>query len=658
MRNPARRAPALAAPFVVVALLLGLVVARNGGPSSSTVSVQNAGASVPSQAGPADLLPPLPQPLLPGADATPPDVGFNQSWPDRLPFNMELSSADVAKLKAMGATQVRLSFRCYIVLACSFERRYDDTIDYRYVTTWNFTFLDQAISELISAGITPVIAPIPGDRQYTPGVIVDDQQYASTTAFIDKVVTHIGQTFGPLPYSLFETDLGTAIVTDSSGVKRYRYLTAQGFPATFAAQLQTEYGNNIANLNAAYGAKYTSFSQVPVPDLGSNTGVPASVYDNPATTDLRRIIGWVSASRYSAIGQLIHQRSPGSEFWGPEVQLQSFDTTREVHTAGALTTVGPTLSDLASQPGIDVLSVDGYRNNDPKTAAAEWRIAAKMAADAGKKVAIVEIGAQNLSDLQMTISSVQRGGSNLRSVLLWQGKDTPYDASLWGALDRSGNVKPGYGPVITQFFTDMRTQSGRGAYVAGKEGVFYPEWGIQVVQNGKLTITKTLALMGDLMAAGYTVEPLNDADVAKANWTGRLSTYSLYMSEPARQALANDLFTIYAYQYASERTGFANGQPVDKPLFTTRDNFTVSAPETTTRPPETVKLLGQSFMVTTDYRTLGFPFVHINGSGLLNTLIGTHSNGAPMAIRTVTGSEWTDEYVGPQSLPTVYGTPS
>src|SRR5436305_5593242 len=272
------------------------------------------------------------------ATATPPAplVGFNENWNTQAGLTQILTDADIAALKKTGATSVRFPVRCNTVGACAFTSRNNDSIDFSKVTTWNWTQLDAAVAKLLAAGITPIVGPHPGDRMYRPGWIVDDAMFASTKAYVTNIASHLAAKFGPLPYSMFETDLTTSLTTGLDGVQRYRYLTAQGFPASFAAGLAQLYPN-VAALNAAYGTAYPSFAMVPVPDLGSSLGVPSTVFDSPATTDLRKIIGTLSAGRYSTIGQAIHAASPGSEFWGPTVQLQSFDDSRQVHTNTLLT---------------------------------------------------------------------------------------------------------------------------------------------------------------------------------------------------------------------------------------------------------------------------------------------------------------------------------
>lgn len=588
------------------------------------------------------------------ASSTAPLVGFDEQWDTQGGFDLMLSDADIANLKALGATSVRFPVKCSSVGACAFNARFDDTVDFSTVTTWDFTKLDAAVSRLRAAGITPVIGPHPGDRMFRPGYIVDDNAFASTKAFVQKVVAHLNSKFGPLPYSFFESEMDTSLITDAAGVSHYRYLTASGFPASFASGLATLYGNNIASLNQAYGTSYASFTAVPVPDLGTSLGVPSTVFDSPATYDLRRVIGSLSASRYSQIGDLIHKASPGSEWWGPTVQLQSFDDRRQVHTPSLLTPVGPTLSDLAAQPGIDVVSVDGYRDDDSGYAAAEWRVAAKLTARRGKRLAITEIGGPSLDDLQRAMTGVLSGASNLRAVLVWQGKDSS-STDRFGVIGRDGVVKAGYGAPVQQFLSQLATAAGYRTYATGTEAVYFPEWSLQVVQSGKLTTTKTLHLMADLMHAGYTVEPLVDDDVATAPWT-RLSVYSLYLGERARAALVATSRPVVAYQYASHRTGFSGGKPVDVSVWPARNGFTASPPEATPRVADVVTLLGSQYPVAVDYRLNGWPFVHEVSLGT-NTVIATHSAPIvdyPLALRSPSGSLWFDSYVGPDAVPATY----
>jgi hypothetical protein len=621
--------------------LIGLTVsqpATAAAKHTAAVATTTSTATAPAPA-------PAPKPLL---------VGFNEQWDTSGGFDTILSDGDLATAKGLGATALRLPVKCSSVGACTFNGRFDDTTDFSKVTTWDFTKLDSAVSRLLAAGITPIVGPHPGDRMFRPGYIVDDKEFASTQAFVRQIVTHLAAKFGPLPYSFFESELNTSMITDATGVTRYRYMTAAGFPTSFANSLSSLYGGNIASLNSTYGTTYTSFSQVPVPDLGTNLSVPASVYDNPATYDLRRIVGSLSASRYSAIGDLIHQLSPGAEWWGPTIQLQSFDDDREVHTITQLTPVGPTPSDLASQPGIDVLSVDGYRDNDPGLAAAEWRVASKLAARAGKKLAITEIGGQNLSDVGNALDGVVKGASNLRAVLIWEAKDSSL-TDQFGTMARDGSIKSGYQARVSTFFTSVASNPAMGTYKSGTEAVYYPEWAMQVVQNGKLTSSKTLRLMADLMANGYSVEPLVDKDVIAGGWT-RLSVYSMYMGSDTRAALAASTKPVIAYQYAAHRVGFAAGKAVDVSLWPSRNGFTASGPEATPRSPESIVLLGQSYPLVAGIELNGWPFVHIQSAGN-NTVIAMHTVIAnfPLAVRNAAGSVWLDTYVGAGPLHSLYG---
>lgn len=579
-----------------------------------------------------------------------PLVGVNEQWDTQGDLDEVIAPGDLSKIAATGAEAVRIPVRCTVVHACRFDRRNDDSIDYRSVTTWDFTRLDHAVSYLRARGYTPVIGLHPGSRMFRPGWIVDDPMWASTRAYVDTIVRHLDARFGPLPYSMYETELDTSLDRHDSV---YHYVVATGF-TQFAAQLSRLYGGDLAAYNRVHATAWPSFDAVPIPTIGSAAGVPPDAIDNPATYDLRRVIGSLSAERYSVLGRDVHALSPGSEYWGPTVQLQSLDDHREVHTPTALTPVGPTLSDLAAQPGIDVLSVDGYRNDDRAMAAAEWQIAAKIAALAGKKVAITEIGGTSLADLTAAASSVTAGASNLRAVFVWEGRDRPGVVGGYGLIDGAGNPKPARLQRVKSLFDAVTADVRFRTYRAGSEAVYYPEWAVQVVQNGKLTFTKPLTVMADLFATGRRPEPVVDREiVAGATWP-RLTLDSLYLSHDAMVSLRGHDQRLVAFQYAAYRTGFDHGRAIDEPLEPARLGFTVSRAESAARPSETVVIDGTTIPVTGQPSLAGYPFVHLVSAGTA-VAYGRHGDGAPLGVRAADGSVWLDEYPGAGSIPVLYG---
>src|SRR3954447_20729427 len=170
---------------IVTAVVLAALVAV-GGPAVLGLSTAWARAShATATVAPATTIAAAPAPL----------VGFNEQWLSQAPLTQVLTDADIAKIKATGATAIRFPVRCFIVGACSYDQRYNDALDFTKVTTWDFTQVDAAITKLKSAGITPVVGPHPGDRMYRPGYIVDDQEYASTVAFVRAVVGHLNSQF-------------------------------------------------------------------------------------------------------------------------------------------------------------------------------------------------------------------------------------------------------------------------------------------------------------------------------------------------------------------------------------------------------------------------------------------------------------------------------
>jgi hypothetical protein len=584
-----------------------------------------------------------------------PLVGVNEQWDTQADLDQFLTSADLATLATTGARAVRVPVKCFVVKACTYTQRFDDTIDYRTTTTWDFTQLDRAVAHLLASGYTPVIGLHPGDRMWRPGWIIDDPMWESTRAYVQQVSGHLFNRFGPLAYSMFETELNTSMDTVGTQVDGvYHYTVATGF-SQWAPQLSALYGGNVASLNAAYGSAYTAFDQVPVPSLGSTAGIPAGTTDSARTTDLRRVIGRLSAARYSALGDVVHAASAANEFWGPTVQLPSFHDRRQVHTTTVLTPVGPTLSDLASQPGIDVLSVDGYRNDDRSLAAAEWQVASKLAVAAHKLLAITEIGATSASELTTATAAVRAGASNLRAVFVWEGKDRTTSTSF-GLLDPTGTPKPGRLDPVTSLFSAVTTDPAYRTYRTGTEAVYYPEWAGQVVQHGKLTFTKPLTLMADLLAAGIRPEPVVDNEILSGKTWPRLTTFSLYVGDAAARKLHANGQRLVGLQFASVRSDLAsNNVAPDLPLYTSRFGFTVTKPETVARVAELVTLDSLSVDVTGSVSLAGWPFVRVATTGTAATPWGTHALGGPLGVRATDGSVWLDEYPGPGAIPALYG---
>ena len=557
-------------------------------------------------------------------------VGVNQQWNTQAGFDAVLADADLARLRDAGARAVRIVVRCHAVRACAYDRRYDDGIDYAGVRTWDLAALDAAVRRVRDAGMEPIIGLHPGDRMWRPGWIVDDGHHRSTRAFVETVARHLHRRFGPLAYSFYETELDTSMHDG-----RYRYTTAEGFPRAWRLWLAGRY-RTVAALNAEWDSRHPSFADVPVPDLGD---VGRSV-ESPAAAALRRAIAETTASRYSGIGALLHRVSPGSEWWGPTVQVQSLHTARDTHTAASPTPVGPTLEDLAAQPAIDVLSVDGYRG-DPWLAAADWRVASKVAARAGKRLAITEIGAADDAGFAAAVAGVRAGASNLRAVLVWQGRDVA-DGTTFGLLDRSGRPRTARLHAVRRL---AGVVADRAAYRFGGEPVLYPGWSLDVVQHGKAPMAKTIRLMADLLAAGVGVEPVSEADLAAGRLAGRIVVHSLYVRADAAAELGRRRAPVVAVQYASFRTGFAAGRPVDSAEVARRLGIAVSSPEAAGRQPGTLRLLGETVPVGADLRLGGWPFVRLGSAGA-TTVVATW-DGRPAGVRAADGSAWLEVHPGP-----------
>ncbi|MCO8126386.1 hypothetical protein NHL50_04115 [Acidimicrobiia bacterium EGI L10123] len=454
-------------------------------------------------------------PLAPAAGSEPIALGFNQDWGTQAPLDLLLDDVALRQLAELGAGTIRLPVGCWHVGACAYGDRYDDDRDFGAVGSWDFTALDAAIDHLHDNGFEVIVAPHPGDRMFRPGWIVVDRHYRSTAAYLEAIVSHLDVRYGPMAYSFFETELDTSERTEADGTVSYRY-AADGdeIRSRWQGWLRDRYAT-LPALRAAHAAKYRGWADVPLPVLGSSAGVPQGIYGTAAAADLRAFLGDDAAARYNALGALVHERSPGSEWWGPTVNLQSLHTERGTHLASDLTAVGPTLSDLASQPEIDVLSVDGYRSwsiSEAWRAAADWKVAAKVAAEHGKQVAIVELGAPTSARLVNAFLGADAGAENLRAVLLWQARDRPNAAEAgFGYFDVHGIARAERAGFVRWVF-DRLGAPGRAVYTPGTTPMAYREHLLQPVLAQDLRIVQDIEAIATAMASGMDVEPIVGPD--------------------------------------------------------------------------------------------------------------------------------------------------
>lgn len=442
-------------------------------------------------------------------------LGFNQDWGTQASLDLLLDEAALGKLAALGARTIRLPVGCWHVGACDYASRYDDRRDFSAVRTWDFAALDAAIDHLRVNGFDVVVAPHPGNRMFRPGWIVVDRHFRSTAAYLDRIVSHLDERYGPMAYSLFETELNTSEQVGLDGTVGYRYVTDNdGLVQRWQAWLRARYPT-LSALRAAHGRNLRSWSDAPLPDLGSSAGIPERVYGATATADLRAFLGDEAAARYDALGEIVHERSPGSEWWGPTVNLQSLHTERGTHVESNLTAVGPTLSDLASQPHIDVLSVDGYRSWDISEAwraAADWKIAAKVAAQHGKQVAITELGAPTTNRLVNAALGANAGAENLRAVFLWQARDRPNaPEGGFGYLDVHGLPRTDRDAAIRYVFEKLGTPE-RATYTPGTTAVDFREYLLHPVFAADRRVADDVEDIARAMASGHDVEPAVIAD--------------------------------------------------------------------------------------------------------------------------------------------------
>ncbi len=528
---------------------------------------------------------------------------------------------------------------------------------------FDFSQLDRRLELFLEYEVMPVICPHKGDS-WCAGHIIDDLMYEDTRRYVEALVEHIHKRFGPVIYGFFETELAGVYLHRIHKLASYYYQHSQSFRDSYIKHLKDMY-SDIGELNQAYGTNYTSFEQCPVPQLGK---VPLEVHprvargslsvtesrepefsedstENIIYYDLKRIFSALSAERYNQIGEMIKEISPGSEYWGPCVQLEFMFDTRQIHSDTYLSAVGPTLCDLAKQPYIDCLHVDTYRET-PFLAAAEWRIAAKAAQKYNKRLIISEVGGENGDKFIRALDGLLYGADNLRGAMIWDAKSNECNEEGFGILNMKGEPRPLWYEQAGKFFSILQ----KGAkfyqeYHKGDVEVYFPHYSLNVIQQGNASLKKTIQLMADFLEVGYKPEPIFDDEVARGEFS-QLWIYSYYMTSEAIKFISRKTKDkkYVVWQYAAHSPGVARGKDAQQ-IWPQIFGFKVlpAGP----RPMERCEALG-SFFSPPELALCYPPFWDIDDPGE-NEAVARHSSlygNKILGIKTREGSYWFDEYIG------------
>ena len=573
-------------------------------------------------------------------------------------FDSSLTSEDMKMLTGIGLNAMKLPvYGAHVGLD---ETPFFLKKDIQEV--FDFSQLDRRLELFFEYEVMPVICPHKGDW-WRPGFIIDDPVYEDVIRYVEMLVEHIHRKFGPIIYGFFETEVG-GYMYQIQKVASYYYQQSQSFRDSYVERLRDKY-SDIAALNRAYGTGYTDFEQCPVPQLGT---VPLEVHPRYAEKvlsvteapepefpedsvesmvyyDLKRILAELSADRYNHIGERIKEISPGSEYWGPCVQLEFMFDTRQIHSDTYLSAVGPTLCDLARQPQIDCLHVDTYRET-AFLSAAEWRIAAKAAQKYNKRLIISEVGGENGDKFIRSMDGLLYGADNLRGAMIWDAKSNERKEEGFGILNMKGEPRPLWYDQAGQFFSTL--QKGApfyGEYHRGDVEVFFPHFSLDVIQRGNASLKKTIQLMADLLEVGYKPEPIFDDEVARGEFS-QLWIYSYYMSPEAIQSISQKTKDkkVVVWQYAAHSPGLARGKDA-REIWPRLFGFKVSPAGT--RPMERCRVLG-SFSAPPELAVCYPPFWDIDDAGE-NEVVARHSSlysNKILGIRTDGDSYWFDEYTG------------
>ncbi|MCD6232096.1 hypothetical protein J7K28_05680 [Candidatus Aerophobetes bacterium] len=525
---------------------------------------------------------------------------------------------------------------------------------------FDFSQLDRRLELLAKYNVIPVICPHKGN-QWGPGFIIDDLMYEDTKRHTQVLVEHIHKKFGPVIYGFFETELDGRYLHQEGNYASYYYQYSKSFKNLYIKMLKIIY-KDIDNLNASYKTSYSSFEECPLPSLGkvplkthrvqenlpteeiSQNDFPLNSIENIIYFDLKRIISQVSAERYNEIGKLIKEVSPGSEYWGPCIQLEFLLDARQIHSDNYLSPVGPTPSDLAKQPQIDCLHVDTYRET-PFLEASEWKIAAKIAKNYNKKLIISEVGGENGDKFIKALDGLLLGADNLRGAMIWDAKSGESSEEGFGILDKEGNPRKLWYEQAKKFFSTLII--GKDFYKEYHKGdieVYFPDFAFNLIQSGNMPFKKIIYLMADLFEMGYKPEPIFDDEVQKGNFSN-LWVYSYYMAPETIKKLKEvkgKRFVVF--QQDAHSPGIGRNM---EEIWSKKFNFKVSSSHSNSRPMERCQVLG-SFFSPPEISLCYPPFWDVEDPEE-NEVIAYHSSlyqKKIMGIRTKEGSFWFDEYFG------------
>lgn len=574
-------------------------------------------------------------------------------------FGTALTENDVRRLRDIGVNALKLPVYGHHVGSDeipSFAKPGSERFD--------FSLLNQRLELMLEHHIVPVVCPH-RDETWSPGAILDDRNLDDARLFAGALAANVEKNFGPVIYGYYETELPGRYLNRYRDILYYHYLGSASFPSLYRKRLRSLYGTP-GRMNEAYGTDYKDFSEVPIPVMGVapcdaeptvQTSAPGNVehlqrcfpedsVESRRYYDFRRITSELAAERYNELGELLKDISPGSEYWGPCIQIEYMLDGRQIHSESFLSPIGPTPEDLAKQPAIDCLHVDTYRET-AFLSAVEYRLMAKIALSHGKPLMVSEVGGENGDKFIRSLDGLLCGAHNLRGAMIWDAKSGKPGHEGFGLLDEDGGKRELWWDQAREFFAVLAAgEEFYASYHRGDMEVYFPTHALNVVQGGNMSIKKTMQLMADMMEAGYTPEPILDEEVQDGDFH-RLWLYSLYMPPETIRAIrekwAHDgSRNFVVLQYAGHSTGM-NGPEEMIELWPEVWGFGVEPAGA--RPLEVVSMCGR-YYCPSDLALAFPPFWDIEDAGT-NEVVGRHSalyGRKPLAIRTPEGNLWADHY--------------
>ncbi|MHB0998608.1 MAG: hypothetical protein ACYC27_05120 [Armatimonadota bacterium] len=384
---------------------------------------------------------------------------YNVGLPQDSAKHWPLTADEASYLKSINCNTIR--FPLYpsevgIDEAALVDWKTGDKFDAKSLGQPDWKSLDALLDWMAVHGFTPFVCPSPekrGDWSTKTWMSLHVPENAQRTIWFTKlVVDHVTEKYGDqVIYGWYENWYWNS----------YKHENSAEFKPVFIKKLKTMYKGRIADLNKAWGSRYTSFDEVEIPKLYMNGDISEESINSRRSYDLRQAMDLIQRDVLLDMYKHVKKVAPGA-VWSGGCLLNEIGGLNDIRSVGVPRTNATMRT--AAVTG-DVISADMYGHRFIYYS--YYRTISKIAAIEGKKLFIAEVAATKPE----TFKWVADIGGPSAGVTAWVGKEDSF-----GFIKGDGSRRTENGEAFSRLYKTFAGNRARyDSYKPGHILVYFPE---------------------------------------------------------------------------------------------------------------------------------------------------------------------------------------